>query len=269
MQRPAPLTSARNESGLAASMTTPMMQETASPQPHYAAARRSVFARLRQRWLQFQQRRMLRCRVFVIPCVAVRDAGGSGDGFAVARPVFDMIWLRPLQRLADAHPRFYVGFGICFLAVPNFYCLFIFTNETRGVSTLVLTMLVCIMMVGFLSSKRYGLDGVAAKHVVLSFRFAVLVALLATDTALYARRVYTIGEHPTVAVSNAFKGLAFCLFVLLDCSPHLPALAQIFISVNARKVVVLQFYFPQHLAGRCLVLFWASGDFECRIQIGS
>jgi hypothetical protein len=198
-----------------------------------------MLSRLRVRWLEFQQRQVSRCRVFVIPCVAVRDAGGGGGGggFAVARPVFDLRWLRPLQRLADAHPRFYVGFILCFLAVPSIFCAIIFTNQSavKGVSTLVLTMLVCIMMVGFLSSKRYGLDGVAAKHVVLSFRFAVIVALLATDTALYARRVYTIGEHPTVAVSNAFKGLAFCLFVLLDCSPHLPALAQIFISVNARN----------------------------------
>jgi hypothetical protein len=91
------------------------------------------------------------------------------------------------------------------------------------------------MMLGFLSSKRYGADRVAAKHVALSFRFAVIVALRATDLALAARRVYTIGRHPTEAVANAFVGLLFCLCVLLDCSPHLPALVQIFISVNARN----------------------------------
>jgi hypothetical protein len=228
----------RKDSGRMASAATPMLasEESAPAESQLAGAvASSVLSRLRVRWQRFQQWQVSRCCVFVIPCVAA--GGGGGGGFAVARPVFDMRWLRPLQRLADAHPRFYVGFILCFLAVPSIFCAIIFTNQSavKGVSTLVLTMLVCIMMVGFLSSKRYGLDGVAAKHVVLSFRFAVIVALLATDTALYARRVYTIGEHPTVAVSNAFKGLAFCLFVLLDCSPHLPALAQIFISVNARN----------------------------------
>jgi len=48
------------------------------------------------------------------------------------------------------------------------------------------------MAFGFLSSKRYGLDRVAVKHVALSFRFAIFVTLLATDVALYIREVYTI-----------------------------------------------------------------------------
>jgi hypothetical protein len=230
----------RKDSGRAASAATPMLasdQSAPAESQHAGAAGRSVLSRLRMRWLGFQQRQVSRCRVFVIPCVAVRDAGvgGGGGGFAVARPMLDMRWLRPLQRLADAHPRFYVGFVLCFLAVPSISCAIILRGQSRGMSNIVLNMLICIMILSFLSSKRYGLDRVAAKHVALSFRFAFIVALLATDVALSARRVYTIGRHPTEAGANALMGLAFCLFVLLDCSPHLPALAQIFISVNAHN----------------------------------
>jgi hypothetical protein len=221
----------RKDSGGAASAATPMLAsvESAPAESQRAgAAGRSVLSRLRVRWLGLQQQRVSRCRVFVIPCVAVRDAGGGVGGFAVARPVFDMRWLRPLQQLAGAHCGFYSGIVVCFLGVPSIACSIIFVGQSRGVSTLVLNLLVWIFALGFLSSKRYGLDRVAAKHVVLSFRFAVIVALLATDVALTARR-----EHPMVAVSNASMGLLFCLCVLLDCSPHLPPLAQIFISVSA------------------------------------
>jgi hypothetical protein len=96
--------------------------------------------------------------------------------------------------------------------------------------------MLCIMSFGFLSSKRYGLDRVAVKHVALSFRFAVFVTLLATDAALNIREVYTIDVHPLTVVACAFFALLFCLLILLDCSPHLPPSVQIFISVNACNV---------------------------------
>jgi phosphate transport system permease protein len=42
---------------------------------------------LRQRWLQFQQRQVSRCRVFVVPGVAMRGAGGGGEAaFALGAP---------------------------------------------------------------------------------------------------------------------------------------------------------------------------------------
>ena len=184
-----------------------------------------------------QQRQVSRCRVFVIPCVAVRDAGGGGGGFANARPAFDVRWLRPLQRLADVYPRGYVGCSLLFLAVPGFVFYFIIFRdqaEARGITFLVLSFFICIVMLGFLSSKRYGLDRVAAKHVALSFRFAVIVALFATDVALVALGVYTNGR-PTETVALVFEGLFFCLCVLLDCSPQLPPSVQIFLSVNAHS----------------------------------
>jgi hypothetical protein len=243
------------DSGRAASAATPMLaseQSAPAESQRAGAAASSVLSRLRVRWLRFQQRQVSRCRVSVIPCEAVRDAGGGGGGFALARPVFDMIWLQPLQRLADAHPRFYVGFMVLFLAVPGYACYIIFRNRTedRGISYLVFMLLVCVMMLGFLSCKRYGLDRVAAKHVALSFRFAVIVVLLATDVALAARRVYTIDRHPTEAVALVFAGLFFCLCMLLDCSPHLPPSAQIFVSVNAHNVACHRVCLLSSSAGR-------------------
>ena len=242
-------TNRRKDSGGAASAATPMLEsEDSAPAETQlaAAAGSSVLSRLRARWLELQQRQVSRCQVFVIPCVAVLETGGGGGGgFAVARPLFDMRWLRPLQRLADAHPRGYIGFVFLFLAVPALACYIIFFHQTEatGFSNLVFMFFICIMMLGFLSSKRCGLDRVAAKHVALSFRFAVIVALLATDVALSARKVYTIGLHPIEPVARVFVGLFFCLCILLDCSPQLPPLAQIFLSVKApcvacqRKVV--------------------------------
>jgi hypothetical protein len=189
---------------------------------------------LRQRWLQFRQRQVSRCRVFVVPCVAMLDAGGGGKAvFALARPALDLRWLRPLQRLADTHPRLYVGFGLFFLGLPSFAYSILLTGQAKGIPTFVSNFCMCILMLGFLSSKRYGLDRVAVRHVALSFRFAIFVTLLAADLALTIRQVYTFDKHPTLAVGNAFTALLFCLCILLDCSPHLPPSVQIYISVSA------------------------------------
>ena len=182
---------------------------------------------------------MSRCRVFVIPCVAMRGAGGGGEAvFALGRPAFDLRLLGPLQRLADAHPRLYIGFMVFFLAVPSIVCLIVFSaqSQAQGISTLVFNSMLCIMTLGFLSSKRYGLDRVAVKHVALSFRFAIFVTLLATNTALIIREVYTIDQNPLSVVALADLSLLFCLCILLDCSPHLPPAVQILISVSARNV---------------------------------
>jgi hypothetical protein len=46
-------------------------------------------------------------------------------------------------------------------------------------------------MLGFLSSKRFNLDRVAAKHVVLSFRFVSVAMLLLMDVALLLWKTFT------------------------------------------------------------------------------
>jgi hypothetical protein len=238
----ATMTGSGVESGAAASAATPVLASDASARAELqpaGAARWKALSRLRQRWLQFQQRQVSRCRVFVVPCVAMRGAGGGGEAvFALARPAFDMRFLGPLQRVADAHPQLYFGFMFFFLAVPGIVCNIFLTDQARGISILVLNSMMCIMTLGFLSSKRYGLDRVAVKHVVLSFRFAIFVTLLATNTALSLREVNAIDDrpHPTVVVGTALSSLLLCLCILLDCSPHLPPSVQIFISVNARNV---------------------------------
>jgi hypothetical protein len=189
----APMTGSGMESGAAASAATPMLISDASARAELqqtGAARWKALSRLRQRWLQFQQRQVSRCRVFVIPCVAMRGAGGGGEAvFALERPAFDLRLLGPLQRLADAHPRLYIGFGFFSLTVPGIVFSIVFKGqrETSGFSILGLNIFMCIIMFGFLSSKRNGLDRVAVKHVALSFRFAIFVTLLATDVALSVR----------------------------------------------------------------------------------
>jgi hypothetical protein len=126
-----------------------------------------------------------------------------------------------------------------FFAVPSVLDGVIFRSQglTKGIATLVLFFFLCVMMLGFLSSKRYGLDRVATKHVVLSFRFAVVVALLAADVALAARRVYTTkSRHPTEAFGIALAVLLCCMCILLDSSPHVSLSIQVIVSVNAHDV---------------------------------
>ena len=238
----ATMTGSGMESGAAASAATPMLASDASARAelqHAGAARWKALSRLRQRWLQFQQRQVSRCRVFVVPCVAMRGAGGGGEAvFGLGRPAFDMRLLGPLQRLADAHPRLYIGFMFFFLAVPSIVCVIVFSaqSQARGISIVIFNSMLCIMTLGFVSSKRYGLDRVAVKHVALSFRFAIFVTLLATDVALSSREVYTIDKHSLTVVGYALSSLLLCLCILLDCSPHLPPSVQIYISVNACNV---------------------------------
>jgi hypothetical protein len=233
----ASMTASRKESGLTASASSPMLAPRASARAqlqHAAAARWHALSRLRQRWLQFQQRQVSRCRSFIIPCVTIHSAGGGSEAvFALERPAFDFKWLRPLQRLAYAHPRLYIGFMFFFLAVPSITCAMVLKGKVSGIADLVLNSLLLIMGFGFLSNKRYGLDRVAVKHVALSFRFAIFVTLLASNVALDTRQVYTNDRDPTAVVAIAFAMLLFCMCILFDCSPHLPPSVQIYISVNA------------------------------------
>ena len=132
-------------------------------------------------------------------------------------------------------------FRIFFLAVPGIACaIFWGGGQAGGIPTLVLNVFICIMALGFMCSKRYGLDRVAAKHVALSFRFAIFVTLLATIVALNIREAYTIDTHPAYVAAYTFAALFLCLCTLLDCSPHVPPLVQIYISVRARTNAMLR-----------------------------
>jgi hypothetical protein len=241
------VTCSRMQGGTTASAGTPMLASEAIVPvelQHVGVVQLNALSRLRQRWLQFKRRQVSRCRVFVIPCVAIPDAGRGGEAvLTLTRPAFDMRWLRPLQRLADANLRLYVGFFFFFLGVPTVACI-IFFNEQIDIYnplTLVFNFSMCVAMLGLLSSKRYGLDQVAVKRVALSFRFVIVATLLATDVALSIRPVYTNDNHPTGVVAYAFGALLFCLCILFDCSPHLPPSVQIYISVNARNVACREF----------------------------
>jgi hypothetical protein len=162
---------------------------------------------------------------------------------------FDLRLLGPLQRLADAHPRLYIGFGFGCLAVPSIVCVIVFSvqSKARGISILCFNAMLCIMAFGFMSSKRYGLDRVAVKHVALSFLFAIFVTLLATDVDLKISRVYTIDEHPSSVVALAVTSLFFCLCILLDCSPHLPPWVQIYFGKCLQCCVSVLSIFLQSL----------------------
>jgi hypothetical protein len=207
---------------------------------------------LRQRLLRFQKRRESQCRVFVIPCVARHD-GGTGERdaeFGLARPAFDMRWLRPLQRLADANTKRYIGILVGCFGVPSFVCLMFLNGEVRGIVVSILNSAALIMVLGFFSSKQYNLDKEAVKHVALSFRFAIIAALLVFWIFLLTRRAYVVatganvfGYETTFWDSSALLVFLFIfLFVMLfDCIPQLPAFAQTLVAVRACSPVPARF----------------------------
>lgn len=196
----------------------------------------------RQRLLQFQQQRMSTCRVFVIPSIAAYDGGeGSLAEFALARPAFVLRCLRPLQRVAEAHPKFYLGFSFLFFGLPSIACAVLLNSSIKGILTSFLNAAIFVAFLGFLSSRRYNIDRVAAKEVALSFRFAIFIVSLSQWIALYARRAHlvlnqaqasTYDETPWTVVATTVVAAFFAVILLLDCSPNLPATAQIILMVS-------------------------------------
>jgi hypothetical protein len=105
----------------------------------------------------------------------------------------------------------YWGFVFLFLFAPNIAIVFFSKGRFRDNSTLILNIITFVVALGFLSGKRYNLDRVAAKHVVLSFRFALISALLVMDVALNMRQVYASDTHPTQIAASVFALLFFCM----------------------------------------------------------
>jgi hypothetical protein len=205
--------------------------------------RSSSFSRARQRLLQYQSQQLSKCRVFVIPCVAV--SGGGGVEFVLARPAFDVRLLRPLQRVADAHPKFYWSSVFLFLFIPALSLSIIVSSHIRGIPNVCLNSAICTFIFGFLSSRQYNVDRVAVRHVVLSFRYMLIVVLLLQWIALDARRAHLVLNQgpasiydttPWTTAAIVVLTLNFCLLLLFDCSPQLPAAIQTFTTVRARAV---------------------------------
>jgi hypothetical protein len=250
------------DGGAGACAATPMLGSgppAAAPLQRAGAARVSMLHGVRDWWRELQRRQVSRCRVFLIPCVRLGDGGGGGQGEVVlARPAFGLRWLAPLQRLADAHPRMYFFLGSLFLGVPPFVISsFVLRGQAKGISRLVLNFLVLIMALGFASSKRYNLDRVAVKHVLLSFRFLIIAFLLAIDISLNIRLVITSDMHVTDVIAYVLAVLFFCLCILMDCTPHLPPAVQILISVYVCDVCNVTF------RSVCLLSLSAGGILHC------
>lgn len=262
------------------SMSPTPESEVESDRLHSEAAGTSnsnAMSRLRQRLMQFQHRHESRCRVFVIPCVAVNESGGGVAQFALARPAFNLSCLRPLQRAAEAHPKFYCACILLFLALPSLASAIFLSIQIRGIFSLLLNISMCIVFMGFLSSKRYNLDSVAVKQVAMSFRFVIFLVLLSQWIALNARRAHLVLNADRASKYNssntspwtvfAVSVLAFfvTLCLLLDSCPHLPATTQIIVTVRARDPARRQIHIISQIAsftfvaGRMVGNIWILG----------
>ena len=132
------------------------------------------------------------------------------------------------------------SFIFFFLAVPSLAFASLSKSQVRGVFTLFFNSAIVMAFLGFVSCNRYNIDRIAAKQVTLSFRYAVIVVLLSQWIVLDSRRAYLVlrdghmslyDRTPWDVAAVSILALMFSLCLLLDCSPHLPAFVQIFLTV--------------------------------------
>jgi hypothetical protein len=84
----------------------------------------------------------------------------------VARPVFDLRFLRPLQRVA-AQPRFYFRFIFMCLAGAGVLLSLRVKPEIKAIPSLISNTIIFVVLLGCISSRRYNLNLVAVKHVAV------------------------------------------------------------------------------------------------------
>jgi hypothetical protein len=242
-----------NEASTPASKTTLILEtETAEAagddlqNKSAASSRFSAVTQAHRFLLQFHRRQVSKCRVFVVPCLLnAVDVIDSTSKFAIARPTFNLRWLRLLQFIADSHPKFYFSFLFGALAIPAVVCSSSLPIDIRSIVMPILMSAIFVVLMGFLSSKRYNLDRIAFVQVVSSFRFSIIAALLAQMVTFNARRafIYTTKGNtsdyrvtPYTAAAFAVSALCVLLCACLDCSPNLPRTIQIFVSVRVCNV---------------------------------
>jgi hypothetical protein len=185
----------------------------------------------------------------MIPCVIVQAYRGTAPvEVSLLRPSLEVMILRPLQHLAQAHPKRYCSCAFTFLALPSLFSAMFLNPSFRGVLTLLFNSFMFVAFLAIISSRQYNLDKVAVKYVALSFRFAVFVVLLSQWIALDVRRAYLVlSQGPTSIYVTTFWDVAavavlalfFCVCLLLDCSPNLPAVVQIFVTVRGSNATLV------------------------------
>jgi hypothetical protein len=182
--------------------------------------------------------------------------GGKGtrSDFAMARPAFTMSLLRPLQRLADAHPKSYVFFVFLFLVVPSLACDVLLNGASQGITILILNSFMAAALFGFISSRFNSLDMMAVRHVVSSFRFAACIVLLAMWSLLSIRRAHQGVGHPAGSAALIVLTVVFMGQALLDCSPHLSPSVQIVVSVICSLDQIFSEHISPRLVGRMVVV---------------
>jgi hypothetical protein len=223
-----PLLTDEHDCSAAAAASAPHSPSELRNQPDSSA---SLLLRLHRRWLSFQNMQLSRSGVFVIPCVRNRGLGVP-DPVELARPLFRLNFLKPLHRLADAYPNWYI-LANASLMLGSFGLSFV-SYYGQGVEILVAVMnfAVFVFSFGYFSSKHHNLDRVAAKHVVLSFRFVFCVGLSCIWLSLFFRLAYlgAISFWIWAGILAIVPILFLCL--LLDCSPKVSVFVQICISVR-------------------------------------
>jgi hypothetical protein len=208
-----------------------------SQQAHEPTAADSALSRMRRRLLMFQRRQFVKCRVFFIPC-AVSAPGvevGSDAEAELVRPLFGIKGLRPLHRLADAHPLWYLA-AVVLLIFSSVASVVlqganIISGSDGGIASLALNTSALVGLIGFMSCRSQNIDKSAAKHIALSFRYIYCAVLYACWIALDGREAVMGTRSPWQVSSRAVGSLLFFLCIMLDCSTRLSAVAQFLLSV--------------------------------------
>jgi hypothetical protein len=207
----------------------PLLESSPNGLQHSAeAALAPALSRLHSRWQLFQQRQLVRCGVFHIPCVA---RTGAPSEFELARPLFQSRLLLKMGSVADAHPtKFAIVFGL--IGVLSATCTFFDASALGRFITLVLNVLNIACLSAIMSSNRYNVDRVAVKHVAMSFRYALCVLLLLQYNALNVRKAILQLDSAWTPPATALMSMLFLQSAFLDCCPNFSPTAHVFLSVT-------------------------------------
>jgi hypothetical protein len=230
--------------------------ETMQGQDSRVQAHTNAFSRLWHRLLQFRARRLLRSRVFAIPCaqfetsLAAALCASAPPGLELERPLFRIKFPKVIIRFAELHGSLYA----CVVASVGLASLICNQYESTHVAMLVLNILVLYGLLGFFSCRRHNIDSVAAKHVVTSFRFMSLLLLLLFLFSLEIRLSCINQQSPQAVAAYTIMMMMFILCLLVDCCPNFPPIVQTAISV--RKWPITKLFVKNLCLTRVLQATW-------------
>ena len=224
-------------------------------------------ARLKQLLLNLQQKLRNRCVTMAIPCHMVSsDHQGKATDFELQRPLFELRFMRKIQRLALKHTFKYS----CFLVGSLVLSLGVYAvGDTpltlrQDAICLCLNAFAVFLGVGFSSGNgRFSYEATCSRLIMRSFRFCYTALLQIVWLSTLVRRATLKASSPLSPVSIFFCAILTLMFLLNDGVPALPASVQ---AVQSLFGFVVFSWFAVYVF---LKVADPTQDIECFARVGS